>query len=130
EAAPARVVETERPVLFTTSRVGTPFVRAAVAEHRACGSARRLEQVERPAELCEVLLPMLRLAEPQRAPAAGQHEPVPLEPRPQLVAVPEVARRAELDPFVAGRRNLCGQLVRARHVRQDADGHLDRPYGR
>src|SRR5438067_1443566 len=78
EAAPARLVEAERAVLPAPPGVGAPFVRAAVAEYGAGGRVRCLEEVERAPELVEVLLPMFRLAESQRAPAAGQHEPVPL----------------------------------------------------
>ena len=72
---------------------------------------------------------MLRLAEPHRAPAAREHEPVPLEPLPQLVAVAEVPRWAELDPLVAGGGDLRRELLRPGHVREDPDRHLERAIG-
>src|SRR5205823_3936263 len=61
EAAPSRLVESERTILGTAAGIGAPLVGAAVAEDRSRGSTRGREEVERPVELGEVILPVLRL---------------------------------------------------------------------
>ena len=101
--------------------------RAAVAEHGPCRERLRgLEQVERALQLGQVTVDVLGLREPDRAPAAGQLEARSLEPGAQLAAVAEVAGRAELRALVARAGDRVEQLVRAGHVRVDADRQLER----
>ena len=74
----------------------------------------------------EVVLPERRLAEPDRDVAARQCEPVPLQAPVQRGRVAEVSRRPELGPLVARLGCRRQHLLRSRHVRQDADGDLER----
>ena len=129
-ALPARFVEAERWVLLAAARVRAAGGRATVAEDGVrARRARRCEQVERAGELREILFPVLRLAEADRAPAARQLEAVLLEPRAKLALVTEVPGRAELGSGVAGRRDFGEQVVRPGDVRVDADGDLERAVG-
>ena len=125
-SASSRRRRAERGIVLAATGVRAARVRAAVAEDgpRAAAPA-AVEEVERPREAGEVLVEVLGLAEADRAPAAGELEPVPLEPRAQLVALAEVARRPELGPVVARGCDLREQLLRARHVRVHADGQLE-----
>ena len=77
EALPAGIVEPQRRIVLAAARVGEALGRAAVAEDRSCRErAGGFEQVERALQLPEVAVDVLVLREADRAPAAGQLEPV------------------------------------------------------
>jgi len=127
-APPPGVVEPEARVLAAAARVGASRLGAAVAEDRvSLRAARGLEELERAAKLGEVLVPVLGLAEAERAPAAREREAVPLEARSQLLPLAQVPRRSQLGALVARRRHLAQELLGPGDVREDPDRHLEGP---